>query len=378
MQTITHTITLTKPALRNLRDEVIQRNITSLLESVNTASRRVRGWEIETDPAQPWSATEGTDTPYLFSINLRAVWARAGQTEPDKNDIHGICRVIATRASAPKFGRWDFSALDGNVYTVADDENVTGNADDDLSYSEVELPTSDAWANAFAHLYGLEPHTGRVYAALKAATASGWRNRFNVALIGPPGCGKSDTASTVKELLGTDAVWSLDATAMTSAGVIKELSEMEILPRIIVIEEIEKADAKALAMLLGILDTRGEVRKVTARGNIQRDTKCLAIATVNNLELFNTIMSGALASRFANKVVYKRPTRETLYRILDREVAKVNGDTEWINPALDYCETNGIDDPREVISICLCGQDELLTGEYQAMMAATTTTAIVK
>lgn len=378
---LTHTITIVKPAMRQLRSDVMERNMKAILESINTASRRVRGWEISAGDAGDgnyWTQAAGNDTEYIYTMYLTATWYKAGESAPDKSDIHAICRTIATRVAGPKYGRWEFGTLDGGTYSIPADENIMGDADDALSYAEVELPTDAEWADAYSHLYGLEPHTGRVYAALKAAVKSGWRNRFNVALIGPPGCGKSDTAGTVRALLGTDAVWSLDATAMTSAGVIKELSEMELLPRVIVIEEIEKADAKALAMLLGILDTRGEVRKVTARGNIQRDTKCLAIATVNNLELFNSIMSGALASRFANKVVYKRPSRDTLYRILDREVAKVNGNEEWINPALDYCEAHDINDPRECIAICLCGGDDLLTGEYQEMLAATTTDAIVK
>ena len=40
-------------------------------------------------------------------------------------------------------------------------------------------------------------------------------------------------------------------------------------------------------------------------------------------------------------------------------------------PALDYCEDHGIDDPRQVIAFCLCGADDLLTGDYQKMMDAT-------
>jgi hypothetical protein len=57
--------------------------------------------------------------------------------------------------------------------------------------------------------------------------------------------------------------------------------------------------------------------------------------------------------------------------ILTREVEKVEGNPDWVVPALDYCEENRIDDPREVISICLCGGDDLLSGEFQKMMEAT-------
>jgi len=130
-----------------------------------------------------------------------------------------------------------------------------------------------------------------------------------------------------------------------------------------------------LAWLLAALDIRGEIRKVTARANIQRDTKVFCIATVNNVKLFNQLMSGALASRFTRPIYFKRPSRETLAKILKREIDKVNGDEAWIEPALNYCETAinadgtaGITDPRQVIAICLAGRDALLNGKYQQML----------
>jgi MoxR-like ATPase len=162
-----------------------------------------------------------------------------------------------------------------------------------------------------------------------------------------------------------------DATATTAAGAIKELAEREILPRVLVVEEIEKADEKSLAFLLALCDLRGEIRKTTARATIQRDTKLLVIATVNNVELFQKLQAGALASRFANKIGFSRPSREQLAMILEREVSKIDGDSRWIKPALDYCEERDITDPRQVIALCLCGRDMLITGEYQEMLKDT-------
>jgi MoxR-like ATPase len=162
-----------------------------------------------------------------------------------------------------------------------------------------------------------------------------------------------------------------DATATTAAGAIKDLAEREILPRVLVVEEIEKADEKALAFLLALCDLRGEIRKTTARATIQRDTKVFVIATVNNVDLFEKVLAGALASRFANKIYFKRPSRDTLAMILDREVAKVDGDEAWIKPTLDYCDDRDITDPRQVIALTLTGADMWLSGEYQTMLADT-------
>jgi hypothetical protein len=123
--------------------------------------------------------------------------------------------------------------------------------------------------------------------------------------------------------------------------------------------------------LLGIADQRGEINKTTARGEVQKAVKCLCIATVNDYDLFQRLQSGALNSRFSNKVFFKRPPREISMRILRREIAKVEGDQEWAEPALDYCETHGIVDVREMISICLCGADGLLDDSFQKMMDET-------
>lgn len=57
--------------------------------------------------------------------------------------------------------------------------------------------------------------------------------------------------------------------------------------------------------------------------------------------------------------------------ILHREVTKAQGDYAWISPTLDYCLQQDITDPRTVTSICLCGRDMLVTGEYQKMLADT-------
>jgi hypothetical protein len=172
---------------------------------------------------------------------------------------------------------------------------------------------------------------------------------------------------------GEESVLEFDATAMTAAGAMKELSEAEILPRVIIIEEIEKADEKSLNFLLAVLDMRAEVRKVTARASIQRDTKLFGIATVNNTDLFEKIASGALASRFAHHIYFQRPTREQMRMILQREILKLpeKGNLAWADPALDYCDKYGITDPRKATAICLSGRDQLITGEYQKMLEAT-------
>jgi hypothetical protein len=83
------------------------------------------------------------------------------------------------------------------------------------------------------------------------------------------------------------------------------------------------------------------------------------------------MMDGALASRFSHKIYCPRPGRQVLEQILLREVNKHDGDRTWIKPALDYClDIEQTNDPRRIITVCLCGREKLLTGEYQRILQA--------
>jgi hypothetical protein len=365
-----HDVVLTKPAQRRLREKAMMGNLTALVAATNNKSLAVSGWTLEAREDQPWTVVDNPptdETPYTY--NLHVVVTYTGSKTPDAYALKSIVNSLALKSHQPSFGSWEVTELDGDEYTRPEFDNDTPTTDDMIGYADVDMP--EDFSSYFSHLFGLDAHVSRVRKAIDAAMISGYRNRFHAALVGPPGCGKSDICESLRNALGYDAVMKLDATATTAAGAIKELSEREILPRIIVIEEIEKAPEAAMSFLLGVLDQRSEIRKTTARGTIQRDTKLLAIATVNDVALFRKLQAGALASRFPNTIFFKRPSRETLSLILTREVAKVDGDAKWINPTLDYAEDHGIDDPRRVISLCLCGADAWLDGTYAKELDAT-------
>lgn len=375
--TETHLIRFDKPSKRNLRNDVMEGNFTSLSNSVMTKSMSVRGWAMIGDVMR---GTDGTyfsrsdnEPPFIYTFHMYAVitFTREDGQKPTANEVPAFLRLLAQRGSSPAFGSWTLTDVDGEKYVMpGDDEMSTAQASAELiGYVDVEIP--DDFESNFAHLFGRDAHIARIRAALEAAIMSGWNSRFNCALVGPPGCGKSDICATIKKALGDDAVMEFDATATTAAGAIKELSEREILPRVLIVEEIEKADEKSLNYLMALCDIRSEIRKTTARNTIQRDIRMLVIATVNDLAGFERMASGALASRFANKIGFSRPSRDQLAMILDREVRKINGDPAWIKPALDYAEERDMTDPRQVIALCLCGRDKLVDGTYQKMLAET-------
>lgn len=371
--TVTHTITITKVAERSLNFDKTAKVVVDIAHSLETPARRARGWTI-TPRADAIIAgrevllrqsTDPTTGGILYTATLAVVNNKEDERPTIAAEWQSIIAACNVKCQRPRF---TLAMLDGEKYvpsTRSDEEKRT----DDVGYAPFHVP--DDWGTNFQHLYGLDANINRVRRALEAAVLSSWRHRFHVALIGPPGCGKSDLCQSLKKALGEDSVMEFDATATTMAGAQKELTEREELPRVLVVEEIEKANDAALAWLLSVLDLRAEVRKTTARGSLLRDTRLLVIATVNDFPTFEKVAFGALASRFANQVFFQRPSRDLLGRILQREIALINGNMKWVAPALDYAEEIDTTDPREVIAIALCGRDDLLTGEYQKEMRAT-------
>jgi len=367
--TESHVLTFTRDMDRSLQVKSYRNAVDLLIDGINTQNRKQRGWSFDEDVAGYYeSEPENTNKRYHWKLHVDFASAT---TKPNGTEFQSIVFTLYGRAIKPAGGSWTLTEVDGKPYAPPSDADAVGlkMEADQIGYADCEIP--EDWDAHFEHLYGLDSHIARVKAALAAAIGSGFRNRFNTVLSGPPGCGKSDIALSMKAALGEGAVMSFDTTSTTAAGLTKTLNDLEIMPRVIIFEEIEKASSDALLPILGIADQRGEINKTTARGTIDKSVKALCIATVNDFDLFEKMQAGALASRFSNKVFFKRPEREVSMRILRREIAKVDGDQDWAEPAYDYCESHGITDVREMISICLCGADGLLDGSFQKMMDET-------
>jgi hypothetical protein len=368
MHTLTIKVTLAKDSQRRLQAKAMANATREVLEMFNTRQQRTSGWELTA--AEPtWTHTQDRDTGnYHNQEHLLLTYSHAAHQHRPL-DVARLLAKLASNCQNNKCGRMTLTHVDGALYAPSEDVTDAAEMYDAVGYANCTIP--EDWDSHFTHLYGLESHIERVRRALEEGDKSGWVNRFSAVLYGPPGCGKSDIASCVGDALGEDAVVRYSATETTGAGGIKDIVERDVLPRVIIIEEIEKADPKALDWLLAILDIRGEVRKVTARENVQRDAKLFAICTVNDMELFRSMRAGALASRFVTKVAFKRPSREVLAKILTRELTKVGGNLAWIDPCLDFCESIDLTDPREVTAHCLCGRDEWMDGSYAKMVAET-------
>jgi ATPase family associated with various cellular activities (AAA) len=372
----THRLVLAKLSERQLQEKVIDKNIDAMLASVNNKNLFNNGWTVVRDTddhPKGWSVIDHdgngharSNVKYKFFYYVKINFDHPDK-KMDKNVLGALCKNVNTRSAQPALGRWVLETVDGQEYIPP--EEGTAYSADMVGYADVEIP--DDWLDSFGHLFGVEFKVEMLFDAVQAACDSNFNNRFHAVLYGPPGCGKSDVCQTFKRVLGDDAVMEYDATATTGAGAIKDLAEREILPRFMIVEEIEKGDDKGQDFLLAMMDMRAEIRKVTARATIERSTRLFVIATVNNMELFKSRKAGALASRFATKIKFNRPSREQLEMILQREIAKINGDFAWIEPCLDYCDKQRITDPRQVIALCLTGKDKWISGRFAQMLADT-------
>jgi hypothetical protein len=152
----------------------------------------------------------------------------------------------------------------------------------------------------------------------------------------------------------------------------KLLDRNQVIPPIMLIEELEKVDSPIiLKFLLGLLDDRSEINKLNYRiGHDRRKVKLLCLATVNDMAKLTNTHAGAVASRFTNQLFCPRPTRDVVAQILRRDVDTVYSKIEhrhlWIEPTLKYVyDEEKNTDPRRSRFVCLVGKDKLLDGSFQ-------------
>jgi hypothetical protein len=372
---VEHIVSISKGAERELNEKITRKHIDAVIAGVLTPARVKNGWHMSVIPAtsysfykREWNHGIAGEAQYTYYVTFKVLCKPDKERPNIEAEFINLVQAIEQKIKFP--AKWSIDSVDGEDWKakkLVEAQTKEEQSNVDIGYIPLEMP--EDWEVNFEHLYGLDAHISRVKRAIEGTVATGWKKRLHCVLIGPPGCGKSDIAHSIKEALGAENVLEFDATSTTMAGAQKELAERadsgDGLPRVLLVEEIEKADDKSLSWLLSLMDLRGEIRKTTARGKINTETKMICIATVNDVPTFEKLAFGALASRFSNKVYFRRPDRELLGRILQREVKLINGNFDWIEKTLDLADEIGTSDPREVISLMLCGRDSLLDGTFQ-------------
>ncbi len=309
---------------------------------------------------QLWRADPPADAPHTLRLTL-ARWRNLA-------DARKAFDVAAGRvATAARSGGWRVEetaiiAEDGERVAV---ELPAVKAVARLDAEWLTLPPLDgeAMGRQFARLQGREAQVRLVYDAIADAVRSKFTRRPHVLLHGPAGCGKSELVKAFAAWLGAGAVWHLDATTLTKAGLESELlarSQDGTLAPILVPEEIEKAPAGVLRCLLQVMDTRGKVQRTNARtGDVTAECRPLVIATCNDLAKLGKLYAGALASRFAFKLHCDRLDPDALRAILAQHCAAAGGKPEWVDAVMGFLAERDCYDPRFALSL-LAGGDRLL------------------
>jgi len=377
--------------VKRMREDAIDKQQETMLLAVNSKSLAQIGWTLDkgmqipyvwTDPDSDEQETRlvkwkqvDSDRPsfHKYEMYFTLCW-RQIRTDLVKSEDHGPAMILhlSTVSSVRENGQWTLETVDGEEWEPPEeDPNVwAATGKQYLGYTEVVIP--DDFESYFSHLFGLDAQIAVLKSAIEAGIQSGWEKRFGVKLIGPPGCGKTAVVNAMKAALGEDVFMQFDATSTTAAGALKNIASRDILPRILAVEEIEKTDQESMKWCLAALDQRAEIRKHTYRDQIEMETKLFGICTVNDEDKFNAMHSGALADRFEHPIYFSYPSRDLLWKILEREtLAYPGGDFAWIDPCLDFCEEYQITHPRRIIAICISGGSKWVTGEYQKVLRAT-------
>jgi hypothetical protein len=346
-----YVLEIKKVSSKSLNDEKMKSQLDYIIHDRTITGTRLKKWQVEDrKTSQRWNSLR-RETEYTCRVFLKPL-------KPDNNTDFEftVLHKLATKAAGTQ--RWTVVPID------EDELDLSGK-------SGARIEIIEGWKEAyFDHIYGRDEQIEVVMSSIEALEISDCENRFHTVLHGPPACGKTEIVRAFKNMLGEEAVLEYDATSTTQAGAIKDLNERDVMPKLLVVEEMEKTDENSLRWMLSILDHRGEIRKTNYRETIQKEVKLMCLATVNDYELFKKIMYGALASRFTNHLYCDRPNDAILRKILSREIAKVQGDYAWIDPAVEFALAMGITDPRKVTSICLCGRENLLDGSYQDKVVA--------
>lgn len=350
-------------------EESVRTQLTDICRRSIGVTLTARGWEVRKPELA--IANDGTKQVAIVVLNLHRYGQRdrdftgttATQWETICRKMLRQCRTYGWEVNNPEDSSVEVTSIPAEAVATA---VASGEISDFAGAGIINIP--DNWGEHFSHIYDRHDQIAEIVASIQTAKDTDMKIRNHCMLYGPAGCGKSEVGITLEKMFGEDVVLKLDATNTTKAGAENLILERDIIPPILILEELEKCNEANLPWLLGIMDDRGEVIKTNARiGTVRRKAPMLVICTINNLKKFEEFQEGALVNRFNVPLYFPTPDEDLLRKILLREVAKIpGGRLEWIEPALRF----GLDvektfHARRLKAIMTNARDSLLDGSYQ-------------
>jgi hypothetical protein len=392
------TVTLQRKNGKRMETGTIQNNLTPVINRSTSGTRS--NWTAQPFRVVAPISTE-SDGLYLYKTTVTYERRSNRNAEPNRltNEMNAILGVLKEAGQSSRFGEYPWT-LNGPAKTKGWKavENPTKDSPSDnagneadlselvdfesaLTLEDIEIPDvlingTDAEIEAFPAfqgLYGRSAHVRVMASSIKTMKDTGGMRRNHVLLHGLPGCAKSSLFKGMQTVIGHGGFIALNANSATRAGIeaifLRRLKQTGC-PPIVFIEEIEKTLEAILTVWLSMMDERAEVRKVTNNEASRAETRVLCFGSANDKVLFDRLMGGrpghpgALSSRFTKPLYVPRPNRDTMQRILLRDIKLYGGNPLWAEKALDIADEVGTNDPRIVLAY-LDGGERLLNGKYK-------------
>lgn len=237
--------------------------------------------------------------------------------------------------------------------------------------------TDEVKKEFFSGLHERDAHMRLIWRSFKTYEETKGEERNHILLFGDAASAKSSVIMGFKNWLDSvdnvERVLHINATTLSKAGLEKlllEKSQVGLMPEIIFVNEIEKADSNDLLCLLSIMDGIGKISRLNAKIGKQ-EAKCspVIIADCNDAAKIQNAQSGAIWSRFTKKLPCTRPSKTVMTNILYDAIEKRKqkgypSNRAWVPCIIKYgFEVKKNNDPRFLKSL-IEGGDDLLNGKY--------------